>query len=126
MLTPCLMVNSFPAALGDKTELVRKAVRAVVASSVDERGEPCASSSYRAQPYLRWLATNAIKDTVSKEITTMIDNNQAAFSATIRAERNQPAAQDMLAKNFITAILNASQTGWRMPVTVSFEQIKED
>jgi hypothetical protein len=114
------------AALGDKTELVRKAVRAVVASSVDERGEPCASSSYRAQPYLRWLATNAIKDTVSKKITTMIDNNQAAFSATIRAERNQPAVQDMLAKNFITAILNASQTGWRMPVTVSFEQIKED
>ena len=114
------------AALGDKTELVRKAVRAVVARSVDERGEPCASSSYRAQPYLRWLATNAIKDTVSKEITTMIDNNQAAFSATIRAERNQPAVQDMLAKNFITAILNASQTGWRMPVTVSFEQIKED
>lgn len=114
------------AALGDKTELVHKAVRAVVASSVDERGEPCASSSYRAQPYLRWLATNAIKDTVSKEITTMIDNNQAAFSATIRAERNQPAVQDMLAKNFITAILNASQTGWRMPVTVSFEQIKED
>lgn len=114
------------AALGDKTELVRKAVRAVVASSVDERGEPCASSPYRAQPYLRWLATNAIKDTVSKEITTMIDNNQAAFSATIRAERNQPAVQDMLAKNFITAILNASQTGWRMPVTVAFEQIKED
>jgi len=114
------------AALGDKTELVRKAVRAVVASSVDERGEPCASSLYRAQPYLRWLATNAIKDTVSKEITTMIDNNQAAFSATIRAERNQPAVQDMLAKNFITAILNASQTDWRMPITVSFKQIKED
>ena len=114
------------AALGDKTELVRKAVRAVVASSVDERGEPCASSSYRARPYLRWLATNAIKDTVSKEIATMIDNNQATFSAMIRAELNQPAVQDMLAKNFITAILNASQTGWRMPVTVSFEQIKED
>ena len=113
-------------ALGDKTELVRKAVRAVVASSVNERGEPCSSNSYRAQPYLRWLATNAIKDTVSKEIATMIDNNQAAFSAMIRAELNQPAVQDMLAKNFITAILNASQTGWRMPVTVSFEQITED
>lgn len=113
-------------ALGDKTELVRKAVRAVVASSVNERGEPCSPSSYRAQPYLRWLATNAIKDTVAKEITTMVENNQAAFSAMIRAELNQPAVQDVLAKNFITAILNASQTGWRMPVTVSFEQIKED
>ena len=56
----------------------------------------------------------------------MIDNNQAAFSAMIRAELNQPAVQDVLAKNFITAILNASQTDWRMPVTVSFEQIKED
>ena len=113
-------------ALGDKDELVRKAVRAVVASSVNEKGEPCSSSSYRAQPYLQWVATNAIKDAVSKEITKMIEDNQEAFSAMIRAELNRPAVQDVLAKNFITAILNASLTSWRMPVTVAFEQIKED
>ena len=57
----CVAIAS---ALGDKDELIVKAVKAVVSSYVDTEGRPCSSGSYRAIPYLKYLAEQSVKESV--------------------------------------------------------------
>lgn len=56
----CVAIAS---ALGDKDELIGKAVKAVVSSYVDSEGRPCSSGSYRAIPYLKYLALRSLLKT---------------------------------------------------------------
>lgn len=107
-------------ALGDSDELVSKAVKAVVSSYVDTEGRPCSSGSYRATPYLKYLAEQSIKESVKNEIAKMVEENKEQFSQAIRAELNKPSARQQLAAAFIDAVIGAAQHDWKMPVTVSF------
>src|SRR5574344_859881 len=78
----CVAIAS---ALGDKDELIGKAVKAVVSSYVDTEGRPCSSGSYRAIPYLKYLAEQSVKESVKNEIAKMVEENKEQFSQAIRA-----------------------------------------
>ena len=75
----CVAIAS---ALGDKDELIGKAVKAVISSYVDSDGRPCSSRSYRAIPYLKYLTEQSIKESVKNEIAKMVEENKEQFSAT--------------------------------------------
>ena len=113
----CVAIAS---ALGDKDELIGKAVKAVVSSYVDTEGRPCSSGSYRAIPYLKYLAEQSIKESVKNEIAKMVEENKEQFSQAIRAELNKPSVRQQLAAAFLDAVIGAAQQDWKMPVTVSF------
>ena len=112
----CVAIAS---ALGDKDELIGKAVKAVVSSYVDSEGRPCSSGDYRATPYLKYLAEQSIKESVKSEIAKMVEENKEQFSQAIRAELNKPSVRQQLAAAFLDAVSRAAQRDWRMPVTVS-------
>ena len=113
----CVAIAS---ALGDKDELIRKAVKAVVSSYVDTEGRPCSSGSYRAIPYLKYLAEQSIKESVKNEIAKMVEENKEQFSQAIRAELNKSSVRQQLAAACLDAVIGAAQQNWKMPVTVSF------
>ena len=110
-------------ALGDKDELIGKAVKAVISSYVDSEGRPCSSGSYRAIPYLKYLAEQSIKESVKSEIAKMVEENKQQFSQAIRTELNKPSVRQQLAAAFLDAVIGAAQRDWIMPVTVSFNRI---
>ena len=115
----CVAIAS---ALGDKDELIGKAVKAVISSYVDTEGRPCSSGSYRATPYLKYLAEQSIKESVKNEIAKMVEENKEQFSQAIRTELNKPSVRQQLAAAFIDAVIGAAQQDWKMPVTVSFNR----
>lgn len=119
----CVAIAS---ALGDKDELIGKAVKAVISSYVDSDGRPCSSRSYRAIPYLKYLTEQSIKESVKNEIAKMVEENKEQFSQAIRAELNKPSVRQQLAAAFIDAVIGAAQLDWKMPVTVSFNRIDND
>ena len=107
-------------ALGNKDELIEKAVKAVVSSYVDSEGRPCSSGSYCAIPYLKYLAEQSVKESVKNEIAKMVEENKQQFSQAIRAELNKSSVRQQLAAAFLDAVIGAAQKDWKMPVTVSF------
>ena len=111
-------------ALGDKDELIGKAVKAVISSYVDSDGRPCSSGSYCAIPYLKYLAEQSIKESVKNEIAKMVEENKEQFSQAIRAELNKPSVRQQLAAAFIDAVIGAAQQNWKMPITVSFDRLE--
>lgn len=115
----CVAIAS---ALGDKDELIEKAVKTVISSYVDTEGRPCSSGSYRAIPYLKYLAEQSIKESVKNEIAKMVEENKEQFSQAIRAELNKSSVQQQLAAAFLDAVIGAAQKDWKMPVTVSFNR----
>ena len=117
----CVAIAS---ALGDKDELIGKAVKAVVSSYVDSEGRPCSSGSYRAIPYLKYLAEQSVKESVKNEIAKMVEENKEQFSQAIRAELNKSSVQQQLAAAFLDAVIGAAQQNWKMPVTVSFDRLE--
>lgn len=119
----CVAIAS---ALGDKDELIGKAVKAVVSSYVDSEGRPCSSGSYRAIPYLKYLAEQSVKESVTNEIAKMVEENKEQFSQAIRAELNKPSVRQQLAASFMDAILGAAKSGWKIPITVSFKREEQD
>ena len=113
-------------ALGDKEELIGKAVKAVISSYVDSEGRPCSSGSYRAIPYLKYLAEQSIKESVKSEIAKMVEENKEQFSQAIRAELNKPSVRQQLAAAFLDAVIGTTQQTWKMPITVSFNRPDND
>ena len=119
----CVAIAS---ALGDKDELIEKAVKAVISSYVDSEGRPCSSGNYRAIPYLKYLAEQSIKASVKNEIAKMVEENKEQFSQAIRTELNKPSVRQQLAAAFLDAVIGAAQRDWIMPVTVSFNRLGND
>ena len=119
----CVAIAS---ALGNKDELIEKAVKAVISSYVDSEGRPCSSGNYRAIPYLKYLAEQSIKASVKNEIAKMVEENKEQFSQAIRTELNKPSVRQQLAAAFLDAVIGAAQRDWIMPVTVSFNRLGND
>lgn len=119
----CVAIAS---ALGDKDELIGKAVKAVISSYVDSDGRPCSSGSYRAIPYLKYLAEQSIKESVKNEIAKMVEENKEQFSQAIRTELNKSSVRQQLAAAFLDAVIGTAQQTWKMPITVSFNRHEND
>ena len=98
----CVAIAS---ALGDKDELIGKAIKAVISSYVDPEGRPCSSGSYHAIPYLKYLAEQSIKESVKSEIAKIVEGNKEQFSQAIRAELNKSSVRQQLAASFSNAAL---------------------
>lgn len=120
--TICAAIAS---SLGDGEELVRKAVQIIVKSYVDDNGRACSSSNYSAKPYLKYLAEKTIENTVKEEVTKMVEENKDAFAKAIREELSKPNVRKQLSNSFISALLEATKSTWRMPITIQMQPHQE-
>lgn len=108
-------------ALGDPTKVLKNAVNSVVGQYVDSDGKPCSSSSYRATPYLDWLARKVIEDTVREVMRDTIEERKDEFVEIIKQQLSSRKAKNSIAASFIETIVSCANLGYRMPIEVKFK-----
>lgn len=113
------------AALGNRDEIIRKAIDNTIDSYVDERGNPCKKDSYRALPYLNYLAEKTVENVVREAMAEVVDENREAFKTEIKKAIGKRKWKNDMAQSFVQMIIDDTKSDWRMPVTVSIEKPKE-
>ena len=113
------------AALGNRDEIIKKAIDNTIDSYVDERGNPCKKDSYRAKPYLDHLAEKTVENVVREAIAEVVDENREAFKVEIKKNIGKRKWKENMAQSFIQMIIDNTKSEWKMPVSISFEKPKE-
>ena len=112
-------------ALGNRDEIIKKAIDNTIDSYVDERGNPCKKDSYRAKPYLDYLAEKTVENVVREAMAEAVDENREAFKTEIKKAIGKRGFKNDMAQSFVRMIIDDAKSAWRMPVTVSIEKPKE-
>lgn len=112
-------------ALGNRDEIIRKAIDNTIDSYVDERGNPCKKDSYRALPYLNYLAEKTVENVVREAMAEVVDENRETFKTEIKKAIGKRKWKNDIAQSFVQMIIDDTKSAWRMPVTVSIEKPKE-
>lgn len=113
-------------ALGDQDAIVRKAIDSTIDCYVDNEGKKVDKSSWKAKPFLDWLAQKTVEDTVRECIKEIVDENKDAFKTTIKEQLNSRKWRENVAEAFLQSMLESAKNIYRMPVTLAFEQNKEE
>lgn len=112
-------------ALGNRDEIIKKAIDNTIDSYVDERGNPCKKDSYRAKPYLDYLAEKTVENVVREAMAEVVDENRETFKTEIKKTIGKRKFKNDMAQSFVQMIIDDAKSAWRMPVTVSIEKPKE-
>lgn len=112
-------------ALGNRDEIIKKAIDNTIDSYVDERGNPCKKDSYRAKPYLDYLAEKTVENVVREAMAEVVDENRETFKTEIKKAIGKREFKNDMAQSFVQMIIDDAKSAWRMPVTVSIEKTKE-
>lgn len=112
-------------ALGNRDEIIKKAIDNTIDSYVDERGNPCKKDSYRAKPYLDYLAEKTVENVVREAMAEAVDENRETFKTEIKKVIGKRKFKNDMAQSFVQMIIDDAKSAWRMPVTVSIEKPKE-
>lgn len=112
-------------ALGNRDEIIKKAIDNTIDSYVDERGNPCKKDSYKAKPYLDYLAEKTVENVVREAMAEVVDENREAFKTEIKKAIGKRKWKNDIAQSFVQMIIDDTKSAWRMPVTVSIEKPKE-
>ena len=112
-------------ALGNRDEIIKKAIDNTIDSYVDERGNPCKKDSYRAKPYLDYLAEKTVENVVREAMAEVVNENREAFKVEIKKNIGKRKWKENMAQSFIQMIIDNTESEWKMPVSISLEKPKE-
>ena len=112
-------------ALGNPEVVVRDAIHEMTNKYVDNNGNFVKKDSWHATPYFDWLAKTTIEQTVKEEIEKYISENREEFAKEIRKQLQSTNFKEKTAESFLQAVTNITETSWKMPINVSFEQQEE-
>lgn len=112
-------------ALGDPSDIVKRAIDQTINQKVDRDGKP-SRDSWNTTPYLQWLASKVVEETVRDCIKGYINDHKEDFKAEILKQLSNPRFRKDVAVSFITTMTQAAENRWDMPISVSFKNIRED
>lgn len=112
-------------ALGNRDEIIRKAIDRTIDTYVDRDGNPCRKDNYRARPYLDYLAEKTVETVVREAMAEMVEENKEEFKAEIKKAIGKRKWKEDMAQTFVQMIIDDAKSEWKMPVTVSIEKPKE-
>lgn len=107
-------------ALGDPSDIVKRAIDQTINQKVDRDGKP-AIDSWNAIPYLQWLASKVVEKTVRDCIKGYIDEHKEDFKEEILKQLSNPKFRKDVAVSFITTMEKAAENKWNMPINISFK-----
>lgn len=120
-----IVKSAIVATLGNRDELIRKAIDTTIDQYVDETGNPCKKDSYRAKPFLDYVAQKTVEKVVREAIEELVMENQEEFKAEIKRQLGKRKWKENVAQSFMQLILDDVKSEWKMPVNVSLEKPKE-
>lgn len=109
--------------LGNKEELIRKAIDSTIDTYVDENGEECRKDRYRAIPYLDYVAKKTVEKTVREVMIEVVNENREEFKAEIKRQLGKRKWKENTAEAFIKLILDNANSQWKMPINISFQEL---
>lgn len=109
-------------ALGDPTKIINAAIDSALTSYVDSSGNPCEKGSWKAKPYLDYVAEQTIEETVREVMKEVIEENKEHFKAEIKKQLSGRRFRESLTTQYLNSILKSTEDSWRMPVSVNFEK----
>ena len=113
-------------ALGDPQKLIANAVNKIVNCYVDSDGKPCNSDSWRARPYLDYLAEQTVIKATREAIGEYVESNKDEFKIVVTQQISTKKFKDGVAAAFLGAVLKGATDSWKMPITVGFKMAKEE
>ena len=112
-------------ALGNKDEIIRKAIDSTIDCYVDEQGRKVQKGTWRSVPFLDWIAEKTVEDTVRECFVEIVNENKEEFKAEIIKQINSKKWKEGIAKAFLSEILSSAENKYQMPITVEFQQQRE-
>ncbi len=112
-------------ALGNRDEIIKKAIDNTIDTFVDERGEPCRKDSYRAQPYLNYLAKKTVEKVVREAMQEVVEENREEFKSEIKKQIGKRKWKEDMAQTFVQMVIDSAKSDWKMPVTISMEKPRD-
>jgi hypothetical protein len=110
-------------ALGDPSELVKKAVATTINTKVDKNGNP---SSHYGTPYLKWLAEETVKKVVVESMREIVEEESHTMKEEMKRQMASTEFRENASAAFLEAVLGVANDRWKMPLTISFEKVKTD
>ena len=120
-----IVKSAIVATLGEMDELIRKAIDTTIDQYVDRDGNPCRKDSYRAIPYLDFVAQQTVEKVVREAICEVVEENRDAFKVEIKRQLGSRKWKENVAQTFIQLILDDAKEKWMMPVSVTLQKPKE-
>lgn len=120
-----IVKSAIVSTLGNKDEIIRKAIDTTIDQYVDERGEPCRKDSYRAKPFLDYVAQKTVEKTVREAIAEVVEENKEEFKEEIKRQLGKRKWKENVAQAFVQLVLDDAKSEWKMPVSISLEKPKE-
>lgn len=112
-------------ALGNRDEIIRKAIDRTIDTYVDRDGKPCRKDNYKARPYLDYLAEKTVETVVREAMAEMVEENKEEFKTEIKKAIGKRKWKEDMAQTFVQMIIDDAKSDWKMPVTVSLEKPKD-
>lgn len=110
-------------ALGDPSELVRAAINQTINRKVNSDGK--LSDGYGAVPYLNWLANKVVEDSIRQAMTEVVQANAESLREEMLRQLSTKDFKRNAANAFLKSMIDASESMYRMPVTIKFEPLKD-
>ena len=114
LIEPAIEANVTAAialAMGDKVDVMQKAIASVLATPVDENGRPSRYSSDRKRTWLNWCVEDAIKKATEAAVRQHVDQYREQLEETLVAElkrKNSPLAKQLVSHMMTGAMKTAS------------------
>lgn len=117
-----IVKTAIVASLGNRDEIIRKAIDSTIDQYVDGEGNPCKKGSYRAIPFLDYVAKRTVEKVVRETFTEVVEENKEDFKAEIKRQIGKRKWKEDMAQAFIQMILDDAKSTWKMPISVNFEK----
>lgn len=120
-----IVKTAIVATLGNRDEIIRKAIDSTIDQYVDESGKPCKKDSYRARPFLDYIAQKTVENTVREAIAEVIEENKEEFKEEIKRQLGKRKWKESVAQTFVQLVMDEAKSEWKMPVSITLEKPKE-
>lgn len=120
-----IVKSAIVATLGNRDEIIRKAIDTTIDRYVNERGEPCKKDSYRARPFLDYIAQKTVESTVREAIAEVVEEDKEEFKEEIKRQLGKRKWKEDIAQTFVQLVLDEAKSEWKMPVSITLEKPKE-
>lgn len=113
-------------ALGEPTAIINAAIDSALTSYVDDKVERCRKDSWKARPYLDYMAEKTIEETVREVMLEVIEEDKQYFKDEIKKQLSTKKFRENITAQYLQSIINATENSWKMPISVNFEKPKEE
>lgn len=117
-----IVKTAMVSALGNPQDLVRKAINLAIDSYVDEEGKPSRKDSYRAKPYLDWLAKSTVEKVVREAVAELMEQNKDLLKAEILHQIRTKKFGENMVGAFFDTVLQGAKSKYTMPISVDFKR----